>query len=997
MLQGRKLRNFLVEKMRSSTDLMRAEASNCLELESSLADRVYGFLVRSTTTPNIEDEFSSSDLCKNSEVEDISEIVNIIYQRAHEDGNHFEIVTAVHDIQTSYSSARRLYENIFKNVISQNKYIVRQEKSFLFIGYIWSTGGQPQVSPKVLFSHVRALPRVLKTFLFLGIFALIVAWSLYLFFDSPFHLLGFFGAYLSTVGLFYILVIVISIFSLIYLRAAGYFQDVHRANNYSIPELTEFFHQIELSLVKIKANEVLDRTKLRRETLNEFNQLSAYKTDFIDRIFSELEAEIIDKDNAIFSLADDGFLTTFYRIKRLFAEESIRVAAGIAIDDSSLAAIVQKVILAKKNSYSAAIQYWQNNSIKLSFLTHGIGGHIATCVAYSVSDSDSSKVSDLLELGKIFKLGRLTLVAPDVPLLSLTLPKTSPFSASLQHFSEAYIFSNRNDVVLKLSSAIANYLSFPSASPSIGSRLGNIYISSESKGGIVNLEALNNDLSELAPYLSDVTLYRFLKSTQQLNKETDTKQSATKGFSSIAHTQQDSNHSHKEVYLTLLEKVTYFDCTDYVDFSVEADRSCTKRSPRKTGILSRARLSKKASYLDDIQVIFDQLLASRDSHRGYFRGVFSQLLMCRITFFGFQGFLDSLSEIDSIVSQDVRTRSKIPSKIIESSQKNDLKEKRKELLNLLHEICLSKQIRALISHQRYQLDVLGQKATFDIALPTDIDPRDIAIAIEKTNQKLKEDYPQAQLKVEDVSFKANGAPHGESYITVRAENINIEDLLEDKLEQLATDFEKRLEEMTVDVERKLRKEFEVSIKGISESDRYRAATNTQIIDTEEKIVKGLSKGGNVDLSGSIFITTDSFKGRIMTNPTNVNVGGDAIGNFQFGDNNVSTAKIQIDSLPKSDDVNIRTELGALKALIDSLSSEDQKKIENAFNDAEEELKKSKPNKDEVGQALDRALGYAQKASGFAEAVEKLRPHVKNTVGWLGSSWHKLLPLVGLVV
>ena len=283
MLQGRKLRNFLVEKMRSSTDLMRAEASNCLELESSLADRVYGFLVRSTTTPNIEDEFSSSDLCKNSEVEDISEIVNIIYQRAHEDGNHFEIVTAVHDIQTSYSSARRLYENIFKNVISQNKYIVRQEKSFLFIGYIWSTGGQPQVSPKVLFSHVRALPRVLKTFLFLGIFALIVAWSLYLFFDSPFHLLGFFGAYLSTVGLFYILVIVISIFSLIYLRAAGYFQDVHRANNYSIPELTEFFHQIELSLVKIKANEVLDRTKLRRETLNEFNQLSAYKTDFIDK------------------------------------------------------------------------------------------------------------------------------------------------------------------------------------------------------------------------------------------------------------------------------------------------------------------------------------------------------------------------------------------------------------------------------------------------------------------------------------------------------------------------------------------------------------------------------------------------------------------------------------------------------------------------------------------------------------------------------------------
>jgi hypothetical protein len=80
-----------------------------------------------------------------------------------------------------------------------------------------------------------------------------------------------------------------------------------------------------------------------------------------------------------------------------------------------------------------------------------------------------------------------------------------------------------------------------------------------------------------------------------------------------------------------------------------------------------------------------------------------------------------------------------------------------------------------------------------------------------------------------------------------------------------------------------------------------------------------------------------------------------------------------------------------------LETEDQRKINNALEDAEVELEKPEPDKSEVGQALDRALKYAEKASGFAEAIDKLRPHVEAAAGWLGKHGYKLLPLVGLAL
>jgi hypothetical protein len=59
--------------------------------------------------------------------------------------------------------------------------------------------------------------------------------------------------------------------------------------------------------------------------------------------------------------------------------------------------------------------------------------------------------------------------------------------------------------------------------------------------------------------------------------------------------------------------------------------------------------------------------------------------------------------------------------------------------------------------------------------------------------------------------------------------------------------------------------------------------------------------------------------------------------------------------------------------------------------------KPDPDKDEVGKALERALGYAGKAADFGEKTGQIATHLQNAVGWLGDNWHKLLPLVGLAV
>lgn len=130
----------------------------------------------------------------------------------------------------------------------------------------------------------------------------------------------------------------------------------------------------------------------------------------------------------------------------------------------------------------------------------------------------------------------------------------------------------------------------------------------------------------------------------------------------------------------------------------------------------------------------------------------------------------------------------------------------------------------------------------------------------------------------------------------------------------------------------------------------------------------------------------------------VTIGGNAAGNvIQTGDHNTASLSYERVTLPPPEQVDVRAEIAALRDLLAGLVSPDRRKIDNAVDEAEEEAAKPEPDKDEVGKALERALGYAQKAEGFAKVIESLKPHIQNLGSWLGESWYRLLSMVGLSI
>ncbi|AFZ56187.1 CHAT domain-containing protein [Anabaena cylindrica FACHB-243] len=130
----------------------------------------------------------------------------------------------------------------------------------------------------------------------------------------------------------------------------------------------------------------------------------------------------------------------------------------------------------------------------------------------------------------------------------------------------------------------------------------------------------------------------------------------------------------------------------------------------------------------------------------------------------------------------------------------------------------------------------------------------------------------------------------------------------------------------------------------------------------------------------------------------VSIGGSVTGGAVItGDSNTANINFQQVSLPAPASVNIEAELNALREILAKLETSDRRKIDNAFEEAQEELNKPQPDKDEMGNALNRALKYAKKAGEFASVIAKLQPHLTKITAWLGADWHDLLSLVNLTI
>ena len=135
--------------------------------------------------------------------------------------------------------------------------------------------------------------------------------------------------------------------------------------------------------------------------------------------------------------------------------------------------------------------------------------------------------------------------------------------------------------------------------------------------------------------------------------------------------------------------------------------------------------------------------------------------------------------------------------------------------------------------------------------------------------------------------------------------------------------------------------------------------------------------------------------KIPNTDRSVQIGGDVTGGaLVTGDINAVSVQVQQESPPHPETVDIQGELGAIQGIFASLNDPVTTGVAQKL---EEEANKSEPDKSVVATTLETGLTYAQNLSGLAEEIDKLRPHVKATAGWLGKHGYKLLSLLGLAL
>jgi hypothetical protein len=251
-----------------------------------------------------------------------------------------------------------------------------------------------------------------------------------------------------------------------------------------------------------------------------------------------------------------------------------------------------------------------------------------------VFDTNSIQKNPSSEIGRVFSLGRLILVAPDIPTESIMPRRTNFLRSSLRRCEEAYVFSNEGDLALRLASTAANYFSFPARTRFSGYRLGNLTAKrfknqddrqvrklEEQDYGIINLK--EGKITE--PYLE----LEIRVSNQEHRSLTELRPSNT--------VEKDKSNLVED--LPVADLFTYFDCTDYTDSTLQA-------GSQSKGIVSYALKKSVLNFWDYFRLINAYFFKSGSNninvHGGYFYGMFSYQAICELAFLGFTGFLNNL-------------------------------------------------------------------------------------------------------------------------------------------------------------------------------------------------------------------------------------------------------------------------------------------------------------------------------------------------------------------
>ncbi len=327
--------------------------------------------------------------------------------------------------------------------------------------------------------------------------------------------------------------------------------------------------------------------------------------------------------------------------------------------------------------------------IDLSFLGHSMGGLVITNVVRILSDvfdRRSSEKNPTAEIGNALRLGRLILASPDIPVLSVVSNRANGLASSLRRFDEAYLFSNEGDLALRLASTAANYISFPSTDHFHGHRLGSIALRNDlHENGIINLPALQQE------YSLDKTLCEALDEDKYdiLKCLSITPASGGKdGYKCLGDLFKDDYDVSPSASLANL--FTFFDCTDYKDYSLKLIGSgMNERSHTTGGLLIRAYGRPHLNLRDYVELFYDMVSGKRNVHDGYFYGEYSRELIYRIAFLGFEGMLDAIA---------AEALDQHPEQVLENKQ---------QTLQTFPLACKEKGLQVYLSPLRYRVDVQG--------------------------------------------------------------------------------------------------------------------------------------------------------------------------------------------------------------------------------------------------------------------------------------------------
>ena len=297
--------------------------------------------------------------------------------------------------------------------------------------------------------------------------------------------------------------------------------------------------------------------------------------------------------------------------------------------------------------------------IRLNFIGHSMGAYVVTNTVRILSDVfDQDSIGNLEinnqkkcpspDVGNVFRLSRLILVAPDISAETLISGRGNPLRSSLRRFEEAYLFSNEGDMVLKIASTAANYFSFPASTREGGYRLGNVIVRSPRKSRLEKAGIVNLDEGRLLS-LKGTEFLDCLYLRQNFPLSMRQKQIGVENDRFIA------------------ELFTYFDCTDYKE--------------NGKGMVSQALGKPFLDFKDYLALI----LSGIDGHGGFLYqrdADFSRRLIYGLSGIGFEKLLLSLDPNQS---------------------------DRQALLNLLSQRCGAKGVQVLLASERYDCNVLQKE------------------------------------------------------------------------------------------------------------------------------------------------------------------------------------------------------------------------------------------------------------------------------------------------